>query len=84
MKLIYFSWIRERLGIPGENVEPPQGVDTVGKLLEWLTQRSEDYANVLEHQSVVRIAVDKHHVDDMATPISQNSEIALFPPMTGG
>ena len=84
MKLVYFSWIREHLGMAEEDITPPEHVSTVGDLLDWLGSRSESFENVLEHDKVIRVAVDRVHVDDRGAPIAGAKEIALFPPMTGG
>ena len=84
MKLVYFSWLRERLGTAEEEVSLPADVITIGDLLDWLKGRDEAFAAVLEHDRVIRVAVDRTHVDDRAAPIAGAGEIALFPPMTGG
>lgn len=84
MKLVYFSWIREKIGQPEEEVTPPAEVRTVGDLLAWLKGRGEEYAEALKYDSVVRVAINQEHVDDRSTPIGGALEIALFPPMTGG
>ena len=44
MKLLYFAWVRERIGKAEEQVDPPAGVDTVGELMAWLARRDEQYA----------------------------------------
>ncbi len=84
MKLVYFAWIRERIGHGEEEVTLPRDVTTVAGLIEWLKSRGEEYAGALEHDSVVRVAINHEHVDDRNTPIGSAHEIALFPPMTGG
>lgn len=84
MKLVYFSWIRERVGMADEEVALPPDVVTVADLLAWLKTRDEAFAHVLAHDQVIRVAVDHEHVDDRETAIAGASEIALFPPMTGG
>lgn len=84
MKLVYFSWLRERLGKAEEEISPPEGVATVGDLLGWLKTRGEAFEAVLEHDRVIRVAIDHEHVGDRAAPIAGAREIALFPPMTGG
>lgn len=84
MKLVYFAWIRERIGLTEESVSPPRDVKTVGQLIEWLKSRGEEYETALEHEQMVRVAIDHEHVDDRETTIATASEIALFPPMTGG
>jgi len=82
-KLIYFAWVRERIGKAEEDVELPKTVKTVAGLLLWLHGRGDNYAAALEHPNVIRVAIDQEHVDHAAR-IAGASEIALFPPMTGG
>lgn len=84
MRLVYFAWIRERIGLTEESVIPPRDVKTVGQLLDWLKGRGEEYATALEHEEMVRVAIDHEHVADRDASISSAVEIALFPPMTGG
>jgi sulfur-carrier protein len=84
MKLVYFAWIRERIGRAEEEVSLPAEVTTVSGLVQWLKSRGEEYAAALEHDSIVRVAIDQEHVVDRDAPIGGAREIALFPPMTGG
>lgn len=82
-KLVYFAWVRERIGKSYEEVDIPDDVQTVRELLDWLKTRGEEYEAVLEHSNAIRVAIDMehvHHTDKLGTPF----EIALFPPMTGG
>jgi sulfur-carrier protein len=83
MKILYFAWIRERVGKTEEVVEPPASVQTVADLVQWLASRGEEYAYAFENQKVVRAALDRVHVRPDAK-LSGAREIALFPPMTGG
>jgi sulfur-carrier protein len=82
-KLVYFAWVRERIGKPEEDVVVPAGVDTVADLLVWLKSRGDEYQTALRHPEVIRVAINHEHVDH-ATRIAGAGEIALFPPMTGG
>ena len=84
MKLVYFSWIRERIGTGEEDVTLPDGVDTIASLLDWLKSRGDEFETALEYPDVVRIALDHEHVDDRQTSLTGVKEIAIFPPMTGG
>jgi|GEM_PF-58693 molybdopterin synthase sulfur carrier subunit len=84
VKLLYFSWIRERLDRTDETVELPQTVLTVGDLLNWQKTRGEEFENVFQHDKVVRVAINQEHVDDRGVKIEGAHEIAFFPPMTGG
>jgi molybdopterin synthase sulfur carrier subunit len=83
VKLLYFAWVRERVGKAEEVVDPPAGVATVAELIAWLTGRGEQYAYAFENASVIRAAVDHRHVRPDAA-IAGAHEIAFFPPMTGG
>jgi molybdopterin synthase sulfur carrier subunit len=83
MKILYFAWIRERVGKAEETVEPPDSVQTVADLVQWLAGRGEEYAHAFENRKIVRAAIDRVHVRP-DTRLSGAREIALFPPMTGG
>lgn len=83
MKVRYFAWVRERVGKAEEDIDPPAGVTTVADLVAWLARQGEGYAYAFENPKVVRSAIDKHHVRADAR-IAGASEIAFFPPMTGG
>jgi molybdopterin synthase sulfur carrier subunit len=83
MKLLYFAWVRERIGRAEETVEPPAAVRTVGELIAWLTARGDEYAHAFETPKVIRAAIDHTHVRP-DTAIAGAREIAFFPPMTGG
>jgi molybdopterin synthase sulfur carrier subunit len=83
MKVKYFAWVRERVGIAEETVEPPASVRTVDDLIGWLAKRGESYAHAFETPRVIRAAIDHAHVKP-DTMIAGAREIAFFPPMTGG
>jgi len=83
LKLVYFAWVRERIGRSEEVVEPPAWVATVGDLIAWLTARGDEYAWAFENPAVIRTAVDHAHVKATAT-LDGAAEVAFFPPMTGG
>jgi molybdopterin synthase sulfur carrier subunit len=83
IKLRYFAWVRERVGKPEEDVEVPANVRTAGELIAWLSGRGEEYAHAFANPKIIRVAIDRAHVQP-GTPIAKASEIAFFPPMTGG
>ena len=83
MKLLYFAWVRERIGKGEEVVEPPSGIATVADLMGWLAGRGEEYAFAFENPKLIRTAVNRTHVKPDAA-IAGATEIAFFPPMTGG
>lgn len=82
MKLVYFAWVREQIGIGEETVDLPDSVMTIADLLAWLPTRGEDYA-IFENAHALRAAINQEHVDH-SEPIKGANEIAIFPPMTGG
>jgi molybdopterin synthase sulfur carrier subunit len=83
VKVLYFAWVRERIGKTEEMVEPPAAVRTVGDLVAWLSARGEEYAHAFENPKVIRAAIDRAHVKQ-DTMLAGAREIAFFPPMTGG
>jgi molybdopterin synthase sulfur carrier subunit len=82
-KLIYFAWVRERIGVPEERLTLPEDVRTVKDLLAFLKGRGEGYEQALRVPQAIRVAIDQEHVGHDAA-IAGAREIALFPPMTGG
>ncbi len=83
MKILSFSWIRERVGMGEEVIDLPGNIKTVEDFLTWLKSRGEEFEAVLEHPDIIRVAIDHEHTGH-DEPIGDASEIALFPPMTGG
>jgi molybdopterin synthase sulfur carrier subunit len=83
MRLLYFAWLRTRIGTAEETVEPPAGVATVAALIEWLKSRGPGFADALKNQRLVRVAVNKVYVG-YDHPLRPGDEVGLFPPVTGG
>lgn len=83
MKLLYFAWLRARIGRAGEELTLPLEVRDVGGLLDWLKTRGPGYADALRDLSVVRVAVNQDYVG-REHPVRDGDEVALFPPVTGG
>jgi molybdopterin synthase sulfur carrier subunit len=83
IRLVYFAWVRERIGLPEETIGLPEGLATVADLIAWQQGRGEEYAHAFENGAIIRVALDKRHAPHDA-PIGQAREIAFFPPMTGG
>jgi molybdopterin synthase sulfur carrier subunit len=82
-KLVYFAWVRERVGKTDETAELPPSIVTVADLLAWQAARGEEYEHAFQHASIIRVALDRKHARHDA-PIAGAREIAFFPPMTGG
>jgi len=83
LRVVYFAWVRERIGKGSETIDLPSGVKTVGQLIAHLATLGETYAAAFQMPDVIRAAIDEEHVDH-DEPIGAAREIALFPPMTGG
>ena len=83
MKILYFAWIRERIGKAEEELALPASVTTAAELIEFLRGKGEEYALAFNNPKVVRVALDKTHVQPGAK-LGGAREIAFFPPMTGG
>lgn len=82
-KLVYFAWVRERIGKTEEDVALPGTLQTIADLLEWQRSRGEEYAYAFENAPHIRTAIDRKHVKHDAA-LAGAREIAFFPPMTGG
>ena len=83
MKLLYFAWLRARVGCAEEDVELPPDVTDVAGLLHWLQSRGGRHAEALRDPSVVRVAVNRDYVGP-GHPVREGDEVAIFPPVTGG
>ena len=83
MKIVYFSWVREMIGVDKENIILPEQVTTVEQLAVWLKSKGGGYAIALKDLSIIRAAVNQEHVK-LSHPISACDEVAFFPPVTGG
>jgi len=81
--ILYFAWVRERIGTGHEEIEPPAEVGDVKGLIAWLAARSPGHESALRDASCLRAAVDQKFVD-LDAPIARAREVAIFPPVTGG
>lgn len=83
MKVLYFAWLRTRIGRSNEQLDPPTEVDTVDALVGWLKQQGPEYANAFADTRAVKVAVNQTYVP-YSHPIGPTDEVAFFPPVTGG
>ncbi len=81
MDVLYFAWVRERIGLPKERVETSAA--TVAELVEELKAREERYAAAFADLSALRVALDQD-LAEFDSPLAGVREVAFFPPMTGG
>jgi len=83
MTLLYFAWVRQRLGRSEERIVLPPEVTTVRELTEWLRTRDGNYSDVFSNEKRLRVAVNQDHANWDAA-VTDNDEVAFFPPVTGG
>jgi len=81
MQVMYFAWVRERIGLPREEVETSAA--TVAELVAELRAREARYDMAFEDISALRVALDQE-LADFDAPLAGVREVAFFPPMTGG
>ena len=83
MKLLYFAWVREKIGKSQEEVELPASITTIQDLINWLETKGPEYAEAFAQKATINAAIDQTHVSH-ETSLENASEIAFFPPVTGG
>lgn len=83
MKILYFAWVRSRIGRSEEEVDPPPEIRDVAGLVAWLRTLSPAHAEALADSDVVRVAVNQDYARP-GDPVAPGDEVALFPPVTGG
>jgi len=83
MRMVYFAWVRERIGCGEEELSPPEAVRDVAGLLDWLERRGDGYAAGLAERDRLRVAVNQDYASPQ-TPVGPDDEVAVFPPVTGG
>ena len=83
MRIFYFAWVRDKIGIDSEEIDLPADIKTVGQFTEWLKGRGGAYADVIDASDTVKMAVNQEYAGP-THPISNKDEVALFPPVTGG
>jgi molybdopterin synthase sulfur carrier subunit len=79
--VLYFAWVRERIGLPKERLESQAA--TVADLVEELKAREPRYAAAFADVTALRVALDQE-LADFSAPLTGVREVAFFPPMTGG
>ncbi len=83
MKVLYFAWLRQRIGVGEEVIDPPQGVETPRALVDWLVTRGDGYQKAFADTTSIKVAVNQEFADFDAA-IAPGDEVAFFPPVTGG
>ncbi|PZQ21422.1 MAG: molybdopterin converting factor subunit 1 [Sphingopyxis macrogoltabida] len=83
LRIVYFAWVREAMGVADELADIPRDVASVGSLIGWLAARDERGAAAFGDPSRIRAAIDGTLAPADA-PLAGVGEVALFPPVTGG
>lgn len=83
MTLLYFAWVRQKLGLSEERIELPASVRTVGDLAAHLRSRGNAFESAFSDPSRLRAAVNQEHAH-WDSPVQPDDEVAFFPPVTGG
>ena len=83
MEILYFAWVRERVGKGREVLDPPEDVTDLRGLIAWLAARSPGHAAALGDIARLRMAIDQQFAG-LDTSIAGAREVAIFPPVTGG
>ena len=81
--MLYFAWVRTKIGRGDEEIDLPAGVADVAGLLAWLKDRSARHADALADLARLRVAVNQDYVG-FDHPLKPSDEVAIFPPVTGG
>ena len=83
MKILYFSWLKEKIGLNSQEIIKPENVETVGDLINFLKETSENHKNAFSDLNSIKVAVNQEF-SDLEKKIKEKDEIAFFPPVTGG
>ncbi len=83
VRLLYFAWLRDRVGHAEEARELPPEVTDVAALLDWLRARVPALAALAGEGRAIRVAVNQEFAR-LDTAVADGDEVALFPPVTGG
>jgi len=81
--IVYFAWVREKIGKSEEDIDLPANVKTARELILYLKGLGAEYEAAFEYPNVIRVAVNQEHIEHHESIVGAR-EIGIFPPMTGG
>jgi molybdopterin synthase sulfur carrier subunit len=83
MRILYFAWLREKIGQGEEEFAPPANVTTPRQLIACLRARGPGYADAFANEELIRCALDQEFCA-LDAPLGGAREVGFFPPVTGG
>jgi molybdopterin synthase sulfur carrier subunit len=83
MKILYFARLRQIIGRGQDDIDVPADVKTVSALVDYLKGRDEAIAAAFADLRTLKVAVNQSHASLDASLVGA-TEIAFFPPVTGG
>ncbi len=83
LSIVYFSWVRERIGRDQDTINCPENAETIGQLLDYLKTKDTVYQDLFADLKKLRFALDQDFVG-LEAPLGSAKELAIFPPVTGG
>ena len=83
MKILYFSWIKDKIGKTHEDIKIKDNIKTIGDLIAYLKKSNESYEEVFKDTSSIKVSINMETAN-FKDQINNNDEVAFFPPMTGG
>lgn len=83
MKILYFAWLRQKIGAGEERPDVPAEVSTPAQLVDWLKSQGSQYEDAFKDVSAIKVAINQEFAD-FDTAIKAGDEVAFFPPVTGG
>lgn len=83
MRILYFAWLRQKIGRSEDELDLPASVETAGQLVAMLAARGEGYAAAFSNDVRIRIAINQVHAGSTSR-VTNSDEVAFFPPVTGG
>jgi sulfur-carrier protein len=82
-RILYFAWVREAIGVDGEEIDLPSGLETARDVALYLASRSTGHAQAFKDLDRIRCAADQM-MQPLGAPLGNPAELAFFPPVTGG
>ena len=83
MKILYFSWIKDKIGKTHEDIQIKDNIKTIDDLIAYLKKNNESYEEVFKDTSSIKVSINMETAN-FKDQINNNDEVAFFPPMTGG